>query len=397
MKVAHVANDDVALRYLLHHQLRSLCHAGYEVVAISAPGTDIQSLREIGIRHIAVSFTRSMHTPHRDLQALIQLVRIFRQESFTIVHTHNPKPGILGQIAAKMAGVPIIVNTLHGFYLHDRMSAPTRRFYIFLEKLAARCSDLILSQNREDMDIAIHEGICPPNKIKHLGNGIDLSQFNPELFSTGEVMRKRAEIGIPQQAKVIGFVGRLAARRKGFVDFLRAGQKVVARVPDAYLLVVGEPDWGKPDAVHPSIAQGYGLAGRCIYLGKRPNSELPLLYALMDVLVLPSLFEGIPRVVMEASAMKVPVVATDVKGNREAVQHGYNGLLVPLGDVDQLSQAIISVITDEGKAKRMGEEGRRIALERFDEQIVFSKIREEYERLLAEKGLLPQITMEVAS
>lgn len=397
MRVAHVANDDVALWYLLRQQLRSLSRAGYEVVAISAPGKDIHQLQEMGIQHIAVPFTRSMHTPHRDLQALIQLVRIFRRENFAIVHTHNPKPGIIGQIAAKIAGVPVIVNTLHGFYLHDKMSVVTRRFYLALEKIAARCSDLILSQNREDMDIAIHERICPPQKIKYLGNGIDLSQFDPTRVPASEVARKRAELGIPPNAKVVGFVGRLAARRKGFVDFLRAGRQVIARAPDVYLLVVGEPDWGKPDAVQPTIAREYGLAERFIYLGKRPNSELPILYALMDVLVLPSLFEGIPRVVMEASAMKVPVVATDVKGNREAVQHGRNGILVPLGDVEALSVAVLSVITDEGRARQMGEEGRRIALERFDEQIVFSKIREEYERLLTEKGLLPRVAMEVAS
>ena len=389
MKVAHVTNGEDALRYLLYHQLASLRDAGYEVVAISAPVKDTQLLRQMGVQHFAVSFTRSMYTTYHDLTAFLQLLRIFRRENCTIVHTHNPKPSILGQIAAKVAGVPVILNTLHGLYLHDQMPAPVRRICILMEKIAARCSDIILSQNLEDIDIAIREGICPPHKIKHLGNGIDLSEFTPDRFHPSEVMRKRAEIGIPERAKVIGFVGRLAARRKGFIVFLRAAQKVLTSVPNAYLLVVGEPDWGKLDAVDPSIIKEYGLADRCIYLGKRPNNELPLLYATMNVVALPSLFEGIPRVVMEASAMKVPVVATDVKGNREAVQDGYNGILVPLDDVDQLAQAIISVITDEEKARYMGEWGSRIATERFDEQIVFNKIRKEYERLLAEKGLLP--------
>jgi glycosyltransferase involved in cell wall biosynthesis len=387
VKIAQVANSDEALWYLLRHQITSLSHAGYEVIAISARSKDSRLIDQLGVRHIPVSFTRSTRTPHMDIQALIQLVRIFRRENFIIVHTHNPKPAILGQIAAKIAGVPLVVNTWHGLYLHDQMPISVRRLYILLEKIAARFSDTILSQNREDMNIAVCEGICPPHKIKYIGNGINLSQFNPELFDQNEVLRKRLEIGIPPEARVVGFVGRLAARRKGFADFLRAAQQVVDKVPDVYLLVIGEPDWGKPDAVQPTIVRDYGLGERCVYLGQRPNSELPILYATMNVLVLPSQFEGIPRVVMEASAMKVPVVATDVKGNREALENGCNGILVPLGDIEQLSQAIVSIITDKQKAKHMGEEGRRIALERFDEKIVFTRIQGEYKRLLDEKGI----------
>src|SRR5262249_41354736 len=117
----------------------------------------------------------------------------------------------------------------------------------------------------------------------------------------------------------------------------------------------------------------------------RDNGELPNLYALMDVLVLPSLFEGIPRVIMEASAMGVPAVATDVKGNREAVEHGRTGLLVPLADVPALADAIVRVLTDTDRACRMGAESRRLALERFDERRVFDKVKAEYVDLLVKR------------
>ena len=125
--------------------------------------------------------------------------------------------------------------------------------------------------------------------------------------------------GIPPDAPVVGFVGRLAARRKGFVDFLAAAKEIAAQLPQARFLIVGATDTGKPDAVEPSAAADYGIADRCVFLGHRANAELPLLYKRMDVLVLPSLFEGVPRVVMEAAAMGTPCVVTDVKGNREAV------------------------------------------------------------------------------
>jgi glycosyltransferase involved in cell wall biosynthesis len=263
----------------------------------------------------------------------------------------------------------------------------SRRFYVTLEKVAARCSDRILSQNAEDIRTAVRERICPEARIAHLGNGIDLSVFDPDRFDPTATRRRRQELGIPEGAPVVGFVGRLAARRKGFLDFLKATAEVTKRVPEVRFVVVGDADRGKPDAVEPEAAREYGIWERCHFLGQRENSELPGLYALMNVLVLPSLFEGIPRVIMEASAMGVPAVATDVKGNREAVEPGRNGLLVPLGDVPALAGAIVQLLTNPAQAQEMGEEGRRVALERFDERCVFARVKAEYAELLQRKGL----------
>lgn len=386
VKVAHVSTLDASLRFLLLNQLQSLQKAGYDVVGVSSPGPDVPTLTAAGISHRPVRMTRSAFTPGQDLRALFQLWLLFRRERFTIVHTHNPKPGLLGQLAAKMAGVPIVVNTIHGFPFHDHTHPAARRFLVGLERLAGRCSDAILSQNREDMATAIREGICPASKIKHLGNGIDLMVFNRERFTPAEVRRRRAELGIPEAARVVGFVGRLAATRKGFRDFLSAS-RLIAEQHDAIFLIVGDADLGKPDAVEPSVASDYGIAERCRFLGRLPNSELPGLYAAMDVFVLPSLFEGIPRVIMEATAMAVPVVATDVKGNREAVVDGHNGLLVPLGSVKALAAAVCRLLDDPVQAQRLGEEGRALARQRFDERLVFATVRAEYERLLRNKGL----------
>lgn len=386
VKIAHITTIDVSLRSLLLNQLLSIQQAGYQVVSISSPGAHVSVIEAAGIRHIPVPMTRNL-TPLADLLSLFRLYRVMHQERFDIVHTHNPKPGLLGQLAARMAGVPIVVNTLHGFYFHDYMHPLWRRFYISMEKIAAHCSDLILSQNQEDIQTALKEGICHPEKIEYLGNGIDLTRFDPDRISHAAVQRKRAEVGLPKEAQVVGFVGRLTARRKGFLDFLAAGRQVVQRLPNIRFLIVGDADYGKPDAAQPAAAKNYGIEDHCLFLGRRPNEELPALYTLMDVLVLPSLFEGLPRAVMEASAMRVPAVATDVKGNREAIEHGRNGLLVPLGDVQSLSNAIVELLTDREKARCMGEEGHRMALERFDEQLVFEKVKSEYTRLLVEKGL----------
>jgi glycosyltransferase involved in cell wall biosynthesis len=386
IKVAHITTIDGSLRSLLLNQLRTLKAAGYDVVGISSPGRDVRTLEAAGIRHIAVPMTRSV-TPLDDLRSLVRLCRICRQERFTIVHTHNPKPGLLGQLAARLTGVPIVVNTVHGYYFHDQMPARARRFYILLEKIAGRCSDAILSQNQEDMETALKERICPASRIQHLGNGIDLSTFDPDRIDAHEIDRVRKTLGIDANTAVVGFVGRLAARRKGFLSFLAACRQVAARFRSVCFVIVGESDASKGDAVHPSIAQDYGIAEQCRFLGSRPNAELPGLYRLMNVLVLPSIFEGIPRAVMEAASMGVPAVVSDVKGNREAVEHGRNGLLVPFGDVDALADAIAQLLADPAKARALGSEGYRLARERFDERIVFQKVMHEYSRLLRLKGL----------
>jgi glycosyltransferase involved in cell wall biosynthesis len=326
-------------------------------------------------------------TPLADLRSLWRLCWVMRRERFTIVHTHTPKAGLLGQLAAGMAGVPVVVNTLHGFYFHDHMRRAARRFYITLEKVAARCSDRILSQNREDIATALRERICAAEKIDHLGNGIDLGVFDPGRITPETTRALRRELRIQPGAKVIGFVGRLAARRKGFLDFLRAGAELVKRLPHVCFVIAGSSDPGKPDAVHPEVAKEFGIWEQCRFLGLRENAELPALYALMDVLVLPSLFEGIPRVIMEAAAMGVPAVATDVKGNREAVIDGRTGYLVAFADVPALAGAIEKLLRHPDQARRMGEEGRRLALESFDERRVFDRVRREYLELLGRKGL----------
>ncbi len=385
MKIAHVTTVAVSLRGLLLNQLQSLRDEGYEVVGISSPGSDVATIEAAGLRHIPVSISRNL-TPLADLVSLWRLYRVMRRERFTIVHTHTPKAGLLGQLAARLAGVPVVVNTVHGFYFHEHMRPAARRFYIWMEKIAACCSHLILSQNAEDIQTALKEGICKEGKIKLLGNGIDLTQFDPARVSDEEVRRLRIGLGLPDGVPVVGFVGRLAAKRKGVGDLLRAAREVAARLPEARFLFVGDADRGKPDAVEPSAAADFGIADRCVFVGHRGNAELPAFYRLMDVLVLPSLFEGVPRVVMEASAMGTPCVVTDVKGNREAVTHDRNGLLVPLGDVPALAAAILRILHEPDTARRMSVEARQRAAERFDERLVFDRVKAHYTSLFRERG-----------
>jgi hypothetical protein len=145
-KVVHITTASMGLRYLLLNQLVSIKSSGYDVSGISSSGVDVAALIKAGIPHFPVEMTRNI-TPGADVLALWRLYRVIRKERFIIVHTHNPKPGLLGQIAARMANVPIIINTIHGFYFHDHTPPFWRRYHIALEKIAARCSYIIMSQN----------------------------------------------------------------------------------------------------------------------------------------------------------------------------------------------------------------------------------------------------------
>ncbi len=382
-RVAHVTTVDLSLRYLLLNQLCSLQQAGYQVVGISSPGPEVPAIEAAGIRHISVPMTRNL-TPWADLTALWRLYRAMRRERFTIVHTHTAKAEFLGQVAARLAGVPIVVNTFRGVYHHQGMHPLGRRFFITLARTAARCSDLLLSQSGEHLQMAIDEGICPAEKIKLLGNGIDVQRFDRSTLNPELLDQRRRDLALPPGAPVVGYVGRLVAE-KGILELLQAARAVLERVPAARFLFVGPVDRDKPDALTPETADGYGVADACVFTGMR--RDMPELYALMDLFVLPSHRESFPRSPMEAAAMGVPCVVTDIQGCRETVEQGRNGLRVPLGDVRALAGAMLEILSDGQKAQRMGEEGRRLALERFDERLVFERVKAEYARLLREKGL----------
>jgi glycosyltransferase involved in cell wall biosynthesis len=383
LRVAHITTVDQSLRYLLLNQMRSIAQAGYEVTGISAPGSDVPVIESMGIRHIAVPLTRRL-SPLADLRALVQLYRIFRREQFTIVHTHTPKPGLLGQLAARMAGAPVVVNTVHGFYFHEHMPRLWREFYITMERIAARCSDLVLSQSREDLDTAIRLGICPRERIQLLGNGIDVQRFDRNRVDPATLAHLRSTLGLPSGVPVIGFVGRLVVE-KGILELARAVQQVQSRFGPVTLLIVGGVDREKAGALNHEDIQAAAGTATCIFAGVR--QDMPDMYALMDVFALPSYREGFPRAPMEASAMGVPCVVTNVRGCREAVEHERNGLIVPLRDVDALAEALISLLRDHDRRRAMGDAGRRMAHEQFDERLVFQRVLAAYHRLLHEKGV----------
>lgn len=385
LRVAQVTTADLAVRFLLRDQILYLQRAGWDVEAICADGPWVHEIRASGIKVHTIRMYRAI-TPLRDLVGLVRLYRCFKREKYLIVHTHTPKANLLGQIAAWLAGVPVRVITVHGFYFHDRMGGLARNLYILLERISHRCAGFSFSQNREDIATAQRAKIGADGNMHFLGNGIDLTLFTRELHQES-ARRLREELGIKAEAPVIGIVGRLTFE-KGYREFVRAAAIVHRQFPEAHFIAIGPEDVMTFDSIR--RLQGMEeIKERFHWLGMRV--DMPKFYAMMSAFVLPSYREGFPRALMEASAMALPVVATDIRGCREAVEHRETGILVPAQDAESLAKAILELLRNPGAARAMGEKGRAKAEREFDQLAVFRRVHDAYRHLagpLAE-GIAP--------
>jgi lipopolysaccharide/colanic/teichoic acid biosynthesis glycosyltransferase len=377
-RVIHVTTVDMSVRHLLLNQLLWLRDGGFDVAAASAAGPDLEPVRSAGVSHFPVPFTRRL-TPVADVRAFLALWRLFRRERFDIVHTHQVKAATFAQLAARLAGVPLVVNTIHGFYFHEHTPPLKRHAWILLERALARLSTVLLSQNREDIDTAVREGICGRERIHHIGNGIDVRRFDRTAVDPARLDTLRRELGLSADDRVVGFVGRLV-REKGVLELFEAVRLLRDRVPRLRLLMIGPVDTDKPDAIRPSTAEAYGIGDVAVFAGYR--YDMPELYALMDACALPSHREGMPRSPMEAAAMGVPCVVTAIRGCREVVRDGESGVLVPVSDPAALAGALMRVLAGDGVAETMAARAREIACEQFDERLVFARVKHAYDRLL---------------
>jgi glycosyltransferase involved in cell wall biosynthesis/FMN phosphatase YigB (HAD superfamily) len=381
LKVAHLTTVDSSLRYLLYPQLTAIRDRGGDVFGISAPGPYADGLAAEGIRHVPLaSSTRSMN-PLADLRAAVELWGILRRERPDVLHTHNPKPGLYGRVVGRLARVPIVVNTCHGLYATGTDPWLQRTIVLVLEGIAARFSHAELVQSEEDLDLLVRRHAYPRRRTRLLGNGIDLRRFRPGVLTDDERARLRAdELGARDDQVVVGMVGRQVAE-KGLLELFGAA----LRLDDRYVVVViGPDDPEKPDALDRETIRGAAEHG-VRFLGMR--DDVDRLYGAMDLFVLPSWREGFPRAAMEAAASGLPVVATDVRGCRQVVDHGVTGLLVPVRDSGALAEAIRTLGDDPERRRRMGEAASVRARAEFDERRVVEIVLDTYRRIAGRKGL----------
>jgi glycosyltransferase involved in cell wall biosynthesis len=380
--LAHVTTSDISLELLLGTQLEAFARAGFDVVGISAPGPYVSALAQRGVRHVPLAqATRSM-APTRDLAALAELARVLRRLRPTIVHTHNPKPGIYGRIAGRATRVPVVVNTVHGLYAQPEDRLSKRALVYGAERIAAMCSHAELIQNPEDLQTLARLRV-PASKLTLLGNGIDLTRFDPTAASTAEVDAARRELGATgPDDLIVGLVGRLV-REKGYPEVFEAARRLRTRLPHVRFAVIGGSDDEKADSLSAADLAN-AAAGGVRMMGSR--SDVDVLYRGMDLFLLASHREGFPRAAMEAAAMGLPAIVTDIRGCRQVVDHDVTGVRVRARDAGALEAAVEKLARDPERRRAMGVAARAKARKEFDVQRCIDITLDTYRRLLAQRA-----------
>jgi glycosyltransferase involved in cell wall biosynthesis len=371
-----LATSDLTHSWLLGPQLRAFAAAGYEVIALSADGRYVADLESWGIEHRTLQNATRAFDPVRDVRLLFELRRLFAELKPDIVHTHTPKPGYVGRLAARTSRVPVIVHTVHGIFAVPEDPWPKKTVVYTLDRIASSFSDIELLQNPEDFPVLRRLRI-PERKLRLLGNGIDLARFDPARVDAAQVATVRSGLGVAPGDVVCGVVGRLVWE-KGYRHVFDAAARLRVEMPELKFVIVG-PEADR-DAVPRAELDRVAALGNVTFLGLRDDVEQ--LYAAMDLYVLASFREGFPRSAMEAAAMGLPLVVTDIRGCRQVVDDGVNGVLVPARDSDALTEAIAAVARDASLRQRMGAASIQKAKRDFDQQRVIDITLEVYDQLL---------------
>jgi O-antigen/teichoic acid export membrane protein/glycosyltransferase involved in cell wall biosynthesis len=369
MRVVDIINLSTSADTLLKERVLALRASGIDNRIVCIDGPRIAALRAQGIPVHTVHLPRNLD-PFRLIASLVELTTYLRRSRVDVVHTHCSIPGVVGRLAAWLAGVPVIVHTVHGFHFHERTSWFTRLPYLTAEWLCGLVTDTLLTQNRGDLEQAEHFGIGPQGRRFHIGNGVDLTRFRPE--------ERRASA---DGRVTLTCVARLEPVKNHGMLFAAAA--ILARSGTRFRLqLVGD---GKLRAEYQRECERLGIDGLVDFLGYR--HDMPDILAGTDIAVLTSVKEGLPRAALEAMAMGIPVVATRVPGTREVVRHQETGLAVELGDAAGLADALALLIGDPGLRARMGRQGHKVATEEFDERPIVDTLRLLYEsRLRVRRG-----------
>lgn len=342
----------------------------YEPALIAGTaGLLVEEARQLkGVRLFLVPALVREIRPWKDLAALFKIARILRTikrnlrkksrnaAGAVIVHTHSSKAGILGRWAAWLAGIRCIVHTVHGFSFHQFQPRLTRAVYVLLERLTASITSSFILVSRANMEEGIRGEIFTPDKAVLIRSGIDISEYQSVQCDR---MAVRASLGIANGSPLVGMIACFKPQ-KAPLDFIKAARLVLAEYPQAEFIMVGD---GELRSRIEALADELTIADKVHLVGWRRN--VPQIMHAIDLLVLTSLWEGLPRVLPQAMAAGVPVVASDVNGSREAVRDGVNGFLVQPHDVQDMARKILYVLTHPEEARVMGRNGKGMVQE-FD-------------------------------
>jgi glycosyltransferase involved in cell wall biosynthesis len=352
----------------------------YDSRILAGRGSEVDGFAEDIRRRTEVlpSLVRDPH-PWHDLVALVRMTRIMRRGRYHIVHTHTAKAGFLGRIAARLAGTPHVVHTLHGVTFHEHIHPVVRTLYVVLERVAARLCDVLITVGEDVKRKYLAEAVGRSDQYVTIPSGMDTRPFREALDPARGRNPVRAELGLAEDDVVVGMVSRLEPR-KGYRFFLEAVARLAPDFPQVRALIVGE---GTQHAELEAMAARLGISGRVVFAGYR--SDIARTMSAFDVAVLTSLWEGLPRVLVQYSLLEKPIVTFAVEGAHEVVDDGRSGFVVPLRDVDALVDRLRPLVASAGLREELGRRSRERVEGRWDVEIMVDRIRRVYDEVAAAK------------
>lgn len=346
---------------------------GYDVVSVSSDGPELERLRAKGVKTVVVEMERRM-APLKDIQSLFRLIRVFRKEKPDIVHSMTPKAGMLCMLAAWLTRVPRRVHTFTGL-VWPTTTGLTRRILMFTDWLTCACATHVIPEGQGVMNDLQAHITHKPMKVLGYGNvrGVDIERFSrrPEVMQLAEPLRKSGFTFL--------FVGRLVGD-KGINELVQAFQRLHEEFPQARLVLVGfhEPEL---DPLLPETEKLLEEATYIEFVGPKHGDELLAWYAASDAFVFPSYREGFPNVVLEAGAMGLPSIVTDINGSREIIEEGKNGMIIPIKNSEAIYAAMKRMLQHPEETAKWAANARSLIASRFERSFVQQCLYDFYREL----------------
>ena len=375
----------ISFKVLLKGQLRFMTSNGFDVKGVSSEGEELREVRENeGIAVEAITMSRKI-TPFQDLKSLWEMWNFLRKEKPQIVHTHTPKAGIIGMLAARLAGVPHRLHTVAGLPLMEATGIK-RKILNFVEKLTYSSATRVYPNSKGLYDFILQNNFTQSNKLKIIANGssngINTTFFSPAQVSEIEMVTLREKLNIQPDDFVFVFVGRIVSD-KGINELIKAFSQLQTaennELTSIKLLLVGglESDL---DPLNPETLAEINQNKDIISAGFQ--QDVRPFFAISDALAFPSYREGFPNVVMQAGAMGLPSIVSDINGCNEIIVEGENGLIIPSKNVEKLKEKMLTLARDKNLYVKLKENSRRMIENRYEQSVVWNALLEEYEGLL---------------
>ena len=383
-KLIRITTVPLSLKVLLKGQLRFMASNGFDVKGVSSEGEELREVHENeGIAVEAITMSRKI-TPFQDLKSLWEMWNFLRKEKPQIVHTHTPKAGIIGMLAARLAGVPHRLHTVAGLPLMEA-TGTKRKILNFVEKLTYSSATRVYPNSKGLYDFILQNNFTQSNKLKIIANGssngINTTFFSPDQVTEIEKVTLREKLNIQPDDFVFVFVGRIVSD-KGINELIKAFselQTVENKPAGIKLLLVGGLE-NDLDPLNPETLAEINQNKDIISVGFQ--QDVRSFFAIADALVFPSYREGFPNVVMQAGAMGLPSIVSDINGCNEIIIEGENGLIIPSKNVEKLKEKMLTLAKDKNLYTKLKGNSRRMIENRYEQSVVWNALLEEYEGLL---------------